>query len=275
MPELPEVETIRRGLEPRLTGRRILRVELNRPDLRFPFPANFARRIKGRAILSVERRAKYLLFGLENGLVLLSHLGMSGRYGFAGEQQERHEGKHGHVVFHLDNGAKLIYSDPRRFGFMDLIEAGSQADNRFLRDLGIEPLGNQFSGPWLAQALRGRRSPIKAALLDQRIVAGLGNIYVCEALFRAGLSPRRLANTLAGARTERLADAVRAVLEAAIAAGGSSLRDFAAADGGLGYFQHGFDVYDREGEACKRCNKKIQRIVQSGRSTFFCPKCQR
>lgn len=275
MPELPEVETVRRGLEPRLVGRRITRLELRRADLRFPFPPDFAKRVNGRAILGIERRAKYLLISLEGGLVLLSHLGMSGRYGFDGEAIERHDGKHGHVVFLLDDGARLIYSDPRRFGFMDLIEAGGLAENRFLRDLGIEPLGNQLSGPWLAEALNGRRSPVKAALLDQRIVAGLGNIYVCEALFRSGISPLRPAHMVAGARAERLSGAIGAVLNAAIAAGGSSLRDFAAADGELGYFQHGFDVYDREGQPCKKCARKLRRIVQSGRSTFYCAHCQR
>jgi len=270
MPELPEVETIRRGLAPRLTGRRILRVDLNRPDLRFAFGDGFAAGLTGRTILGVDRRAKYLLIALEGGGVLLSHLGMTGRYSFDPEHKT-----HDHVVLHLNDGVRLVYSDPRRFGFMELIVPGGLEQNRFLKGLGIEPLGNELCGAYLAGAMAGRKSPLKAALLDQRIIAGLGNIYVCEALFRAGLSPRRLAGTVKAKRAEKLSDAIQVVLQAAIAAGGSTLRDFAAADGALGYFQHGFDVYGREGEACKNCGQKIARIVQSGRSSFFCPKCQR
>lgn len=270
MPELPEVETIRRGLEPRLTGRRIVRVGLNRPDLRFPFGAGFVAGLTGQTILGVDRRAKYLLIALQSGGVLLSHLGMTGRYSFDPESKT-----HDHVVLHLDDGARLVYSDPRRFGFMELIAPGGLAANRFLAGLGIEPLGNELSGAHLMQMFAGRKTPLKAALLDQRIIAGLGNIYVCEALFRAGLSPRRPAGTVKGARAEKLSRSVRAVLQEAIAAGGSTLRDYAAADGKLGYFQHGFDVYGRTGEPCKRCKKTVTRIVQSGRSSFFCPGCQR
>ncbi len=270
MPELPEVETIRRGLAPRLTGRRILRVDLNRPDLRFAFGDGFAPALTGQTILGVDRRAKYLLIALEGGGVLLSHLGMTGRYSFDPEPKT-----HDHVVLHLNDGVRLVYSDPRRFGFMELIAPGELAQNRFLAGLGIEPLGNELSGAHLAHKFAGRRTPLKAALLDQRIIAGLGNIYVCEALFRAGLSPRRLTGTVKGARAEKLSQAIREVLQDAIAAGGSTLRDYAAADGKLGYFQHGFDVYDREGQPCKKCKKTIARIVQSGRSSFFCPKCQR
>ncbi len=270
MPELPEVETIRAGLAPRLMGRRILRVDLSRPDLRFPFGAGFAAGLTGRKILDVERRAKYLLIALENGAVLLSHLGMTGRYSFDCESAA-----HDHVALHLDDGVRLVYNDPRRFGFMELIAPGALPHNRFLKGLGIEPLGNELSGAYLADKFAGRKTPLKSALLDQRVIAGLGNIYVCEALFRAGLSPRRLAGTLKGARAEKLARVIRDVLRDAIAAGGSTLRDYAAADGRPGYFQHGFDVYDREGEPCKQCGKKIARIAQSGRSSFFCPKCQR
>ncbi|MEQ1889117.1 MAG: bifunctional DNA-formamidopyrimidine glycosylase/DNA-(apurinic or apyrimidinic site) lyase [Alphaproteobacteria bacterium] len=270
MPELPEVETIRRGLAPRLTGRRIVRVDLNRADLRFPFGAGFADGLTGQTILGVDRRAKYLLIALLDGGALLSHLGMTGRYSFDPEPRP-----HAHVVFHLDDGVRLVYSDPRRFGFMDLIAPGALAGNRFLQGLGIEPLGNELSGAHLAGKFAGRKTPLKSALLDQRIIAGLGNIYVCEALFRARLSPRRLAGTVKGARAQKLSDAIRAVLTEAIAAGGSTLRDYAAADGQLGYFQHGFDVYGREGAPCKRCQKPIARIVQSGRSSFFCPGCQR
>lgn len=270
MPELPEVETVRAGLAPRLTGRRIIRVDLNRPDLRFAFGAGFAPALTGRKILHVGRRAKYLLIALEDGATLLSHLGMTGRYAFDPEP-----GAHDHVALHLDDGVRLVYSDPRRFGFMELIAPGRLAENRFLQSLGIEPLGNELSGELLMQGFKGRRTPLKAALLDQRLIAGLGNIYVCEALYRAGLSPRRLAGTLKPARAEKLSDAIRAVLQEAIAAGGSTLRDFAAADGSLGYFQHGFDVYGREGAPCRHCGKKIMRIVQSSRSSFYCPGCQR
>ncbi len=270
MPELPEVETIRRGLAPRLTGRRILRVDLNRPDLRFAFGDGFAHALTGQTIVGVDRRAKYLLIALEGGGVLLSHLGMTGRYSFDPEPK-----LHDHVVLHLSDGVRLVYSDPRRFGFMELIAPDALAQNRFLSGLGIEPLGNELSGAHLADKFAGRRTPLKAALLDQRLIAGLGNIYVCEALFRAGLSPRRLAGTLKGARAEKLSQAIRAVLTDAIAAGGSTLRDYAAADGSLGYFQHGFDVYGREGQPCKACQKPITRIVQSGRSSFFCATCQR
>jgi len=270
MPELPEVETIRRGLAPRLIGRRIVRVALNRPDLRFAFGPGFTAGLTGQKILGVDRRAKYLLIALENGAVLLSHLGMTGRYSFDSETAP-----HDHVSFHLDDGGRLVYNDPRRFGFMELIAPGALPHNRFLAGLGIEPLGNELSGAYLAEKFAGRKTPLKSALLDQRIIAGLGNIYVCEALFRAGLSPRRLAGTLRGARAEKLALVIRNVLQDAIAAGGSTLRDYAAADGRPGYFQHGFDVYDRAGEPCKRCGKKIARIVQSGRSSFFCPACQR
>lgn len=269
MPELPEVETIRAGLAPRLSGRRIDQVDLHRPDLRFPFGDGFAEGLTGRTIIDAGRRAKYLLIALDNGAVLLSHLGMTGRYSFDPEPKT-----HDHVVLHLDDGARLVYSDPRRFGFMELIAPGALEQNRFLRGLGIEPLGNELSGAYLMQKFAGRKTPLKAALLDQRLLAGLGNIYVCEALFRAGLSPRRIAGTVKGARAEKLAQAIRAVLQDAIAAGGSTLRDYAAADGKLGYFQHGFDVYDRAGEPCKRCKKTIARIVQSGRSSFFCPGCQ-
>lgn len=270
MPELPEVETIRRGLEPRLTGRRIVRVDLNRPDLRFAFGDGFAAGLTGQTILGVDRRAKYLLVALENGATLLSHLGMTGRYSFDPEPKA-----HDHVVLHLSDGVRLVYSDPRRFGFMELIGSGALGQNRFLAGLGIEPLGNELGGAYLAGLLAGRRTPLKAALLDQRIIAGLGNIYVCEALFRAKLSPRRLAGTVKNARAEKLADAIRTVLQDAIAAGGSTLRDYAAADGALGYFQHGFEVYGREGEPCKHCANPIARIVQSGRSSFYCARCQR
>ena len=285
MPELPEVETVRRGLVPALEGRRILAVRLNRPDLRFPFPPGFAERVAGRRVERIDRRAKYLLIRLEDGATLLSHLGMSGRYSIDADDLAVQPGdfvhaapanpKHDHVVLAVEGGVTVRYNDPRRFGFMDLFAA--DADSPYLAGLGPEPNSNAFSSAYLSDVLKGRRMPIKAALLDQRIVAGLGNIYVCEALHRARISPRRLATTIPGARAERLAPAVRSVIGDAIASGGSTLRDFAAADGALGYFQHTFRAYGREGEACPEagCDGRIARIVQSGRSTFFCPACQR
>lgn len=285
MPELPEVETVRRGLVPALEGRHIRSVVLNRPDLRFPFPDRFADRLAGRRVDAVERRAKYLLIRLDSGETLLSHLGMTGRYSIEAEDGAVQPGdfvhaapanpRHDHVVFEIEGGVTVRYNDPRRFGFMDMF--ADEAACPYLTGLGPEPNSNAFSEAYLSQALKGRRSPVKAALLDQRIVAGLGNIYVCEALHRSGISPRRLAGSIAGVRAQRLAAAVRAVIDEAIAAGGSTLRDFASADGALGYFQHSFRAYGREGEACPTpdCAGRIERIVQSGRSTFFCSTCQR
>lgn len=285
MPELPEVETVRRGLIPALEGRRILAVTLNRPDLRFPFPTGFAGQVAGRRVERIDRRAKYLLIRLEGGTTVLSHLGMSGRYSIEADNLAAQPGdfvhaapanpRHDHVVLEVEGGVTIRYNDPRRFGFMDLVRA--DADSPYLAGLGPEPNANDFSGAYLSEALSGRRMPVKAALLDQKIVAGLGNIYVCEALHRARISPRRLAATIPGRRAERLAHAVRTVIDEAILSGGSTLRDFAAADGALGYFQHRFRAYGREGEACPEpgCSGHIGRIVQSSRSTFFCPSCQR
>jgi formamidopyrimidine-DNA glycosylase len=293
MPELPEVETVRRGLEPWVAGTRIVKVTLNRPDLRFPFPAGFADALAGATITAIGRRAKYLLFRLSNGLTWLSHLGMTGSYRFAGhifKEPSRYyepaiDPKHDHVVMELDHpehgSLTLIYADPRRFGFMDLF--CDEADSPFLRDLGPEPLSNAFNAAEMAERFAGKKAPMKAALLDQRVVAGLGNIYVSEALHRAHILPTRQAGTLvekSGAPSpplDELADGVRAVLNEAIEAGGSTLRDFRAADGTSGYFQHHFAVYDREGEPCPTpgCNGTILRIVQSGRSTYFCPVCQK
>ena len=285
MPELPEVETVRRGLAPVMEGRRILAVEARRPDLRFPLPERFAERLTGTRIGRLGRRAKYLLIGLGSGETLIAHLGMSGRFvaepnaGAPGRFAHEHARleAHDHVVFTLEDGARVTYNDPRRFGFMDLAPTDALDAHAFFARLGPEPLSNAFNGPALAAALKGKRTPIKAALLDQHVVAGLGNIYVCEALHRAGISPRRVAASVSAARIETLAAAVKAVLEDAIAAGGSSLKDFAHADGALGYFQHAFDVYDREGEACRRpgCGGRVSRYVQSGRSTFACTRCQR
>lgn len=291
MPELPEVETVRRGLAPFLTGARIEKVTLNRANLRFAFPEGFADRLQGQTIEHVGRRAKYLLFGLSSAGIWLSHLGMTGAYRFEDRliaepsryREVRAEG-HDHVEILLDHPQEgrlgLIYSDPRRFGFMDII--AREADSPFLRDLGPEPLSNAFNGAGLAQRFAGRKAPIKAALLDQTVVAGLGNIYVSEALHRAHIRPDVAAGTLVDAngtgnkRLELLVRAVRAVLEEAIEAGGSTLKDFRNAEGDSGYFQHRFRVYDKDGEPCPTpgCTGTIQRIVQSGRSSFFCPVCQ-
>jgi formamidopyrimidine-DNA glycosylase len=284
MPELPEVETVCRGLRPKLEGRRLTRVLQRRPDLRFPLPEAFVERLEGRRVSRIDRRAKYILMHLDSGEVLLCHLGMSGRM-LLMNGAERPLDRHDHVVFFTEDGGEVRFNDARRFGMMDLVAPGQLARHRLLKDLGPEPLSNAFNGPELAARLKGRRSPIKAALLDQKVVAGLGNIYVSEALFFAGLSPRRQAYTVQGARAERLAAAVRRVLNAAIAAGGSSLRDYVQADGELGYFQHHWAVYDRTGEPCPGCDcgaatgssgeNGIRRIVQSNRATFYCPSRQR
>lgn len=280
MPELPEVETICRGLRPKLEGRVLVRVEQRRPDLRVPFPAGFARRLEGRRIEAVRRRAKYILMDLDDGEVLVVHLGMSGRMCLVSDPAPV-PGPHDHVLFHTDDGTTVVFNDARRFGLMALVRRDDLAQHPLFRDLGPEPLGNAFNGPALSAALAGRRTPIKVALLDQRVVAGIGNIYACEALFRAGISPRRQAASVAGRRAERLAAAIREVLRDAIDAGGSSLRDYVQASGELGYFQHSFAVYGREGEACPGCDcgpppgSGIRRIVQAGRSTFYCPRKQR
>jgi formamidopyrimidine-DNA glycosylase len=296
MPELPEVETVRRGLEQTLAGRRVRKATLRRKDLRFPLPRRFCARLEGRRIERVARRGKYLLCHLDDGLVLLIHLGMTGRFTVfrpAGavlslaEDAAEHApeaagtGLHDHVLLDFDDGTRVVYTDPRRFGLMDLVAAGRLSVHRLLRGLGAEPLEAEFDAACLARLLEGSRAPLKAALLDQRRLAGLGNIYVCEALHRAGLSPRRRAGSLVkkgrpDPRLTLLAVSVREVLNDAIAAGGSTLRDYASADGSRGAFQNRFDVYDREGEPCRRrtCRGRIRRITQAGRSTFFCPVCQ-
>lgn len=295
MPELPEVETVRRGLQPVLEGRRIDRLEQRRPDLRFPFPENFAGRIAGRRIQSLSRRAKYLVADIEGGETLIMHLGMSGRFkitlleketaGTPGAFAHDHGAnpKHDHVVFRTEDGATVTYNDPRRFGFMVMTATAALENHPLIGNLGPEPLGNALHADHLAARAAGRTADLKAFLMDQRNVAGLGNIYVCEALYRAGLSPKRAAASLArksGApteRAERLVTAIRSVLTDAIAAGGSSLRDYRQADGALGYFQHSFSVYGREGEPCATpaCRGTVRRIVQTGRSSFHCPVCQR
>ncbi|WP_134498553.1 bifunctional DNA-formamidopyrimidine glycosylase/DNA-(apurinic or apyrimidinic site) lyase [Microvirga pakistanensis] len=293
MPELPEVETVRRGLEPAMVGARFTKVVQRRPDLRFPFPERFAERLEGQEVRALGRRAKYLLADLSSGDVLIMHLGMSGRFlvtkggetRMPGEFHHEHGGlgAHDHVVFALSNGASVTYNDARRFGFMDLVPRSGIETCRHFAGMGIEPLGNELSGEAIARLFAGRRAPLKAALLDQRLIAGLGNIYVCEALFRTGLHPEAPAGALAtkaGKPTDKahqLAQVIREVLSEAVEAGGSTLRDHAQVDGSLGYFQHSFRVYDREGEPCvtPECTGTVARLVQSGRSTFYCPVCQK
>ncbi|MBI1362333.1 MAG: bifunctional DNA-formamidopyrimidine glycosylase/DNA-(apurinic or apyrimidinic site) lyase [Alphaproteobacteria bacterium] len=281
MPELPEVETVRRGLAPAMEGRRILRAETRRADLRFPFPPNFADRLTGVRLAALGRRAKYLVGELSTGEALVMHLGMTGRFTITDTRpgkfhhETRIDPAHDHVVFDMEGGARITFNDPRRFGSMDLWPLGELDIYPAFEGLGPEPVSNAFSAAYLREAFAGKKTPVKAALLDQRVVAGLGNIYVSEALFRAGISPRRLAGSIRPERLERLAAEVRAVIDEAILAGGSSISDFANTDGELGYFQHRFRVYDREGEACPVCERPIRRLVQSGRSTFYCTRCQR
>ncbi len=276
MPELPEVETVRRGLEKRLFGQRVTRAEARRKKLRIALPERFAARMKGRRFEHLDRLGKYILAYLDDGAVLIIHLGMSGRFTL-GKNGKSPEGKHDHVVFFMADGTVATFSDPRRFGLITMCREEEVADHRLLAKMGPDPLGNEFNGPFLAERLAGKRSPIKAALLDQKNVAGLGNIYVCEALYHSGISPKRSAHTVQGARAERLAAAIRLVLDKALKAGGSTLRDYVQASGELGYFQHQFSVYRREGEMCPECDcgKSVKRIVQSGRSTFYCARRQR
>ena len=283
MPELPEVETVRRGLAPVMEGRVIARADIRRPDLRWPLPPGMAGRLAGARIDRLRRRSKYLLAGLSTGETLIVHLGMSGRMLVSGVRLGRFvqdhppAQAHDHVVLDMEGGARVTFNDARRFGAMDLAPTAMLDAHWLLRGIGPEPLGNAFHEDYLVARLKGRRMPAKAALLDQRIVAGLGNIYVCEALHRAGIDPRRLAGRIAARRVAGLVPVIRAVLEEAIAAGGSSLRDYRQSDGELGYFQHGFRVYGRDGAPCPTpgCAGTVRRIVQSGRSTFHCPRCQR
>ena len=293
MPELPEVETVRRGLQPVMEGSRILNAEARRKDLRFPFQKDFVARLQGQTVTGLGRRAKYLMADLASGDVLLMHLGMSGSFRVQTPDDVKAPGEfhhprgkdaaHDHVVFHMSSGADVVFNDPRRFGYMKVIARHAIDEEPLLRGLGPEPLGNEFDAALLARACAGKKTSLKAALLDQRVVAGLGNIYVCEALYRARLSPRRLAATLATKNGEptdharRLVDAIHAVLNQAIEAGGSSLRDHRQTSGELGYFQHSFQVYDREGEKCQSagCGGIVKRFTQNGRSTFWCPKCQK
>jgi formamidopyrimidine-DNA glycosylase len=293
MPELPEVETVRRGLQPVMEGARIVKAEARRGDLRRPLPKDFVKRLEGRTVTGLGRRAKYLLADLSSGEVLMMHLGMSGSFRVTQENGEKTPGEfhhpraedraHDHIVFHMSSGARIAFNDPRRFGLMLLVPRTELADHPLMKAIGPEPLGNAFDAAMLAAACRGKKTSLKAALSDQKVVAGLGNIYVCEALHRARLSPKRQASTIATrtgtptARAEVLVDAIKAVLQDAIKAGGSSLRDHRQTDGELGYFQHHFRVYDREGARCVTpgCKGTVKRIVQTGRSTFYCPTCQK
>ena len=293
MPELPEVETVMRGLAPVLEGARLTRVEQRRAELRFPLPERFAERLQGRQVQRLQRRGKYILAHLDDGEVLIIHLGMTGRFsideGANGrtpgrfEHSAGHDPRHDHILLTLSTGTVVRYNDARRFGYMDLVPADELASHKLMKGLGVEPLGEALTADWLAKACAEKKVALKAALMDQRIIAGLGNIYVCEALYRAALDPRRAAATLAtkagaaSVRCERLVAAIQQVLGEAIEAGGSSLRDFEKTDGSLGYFQHSFAVYGREGQSCRRsgCGGAIRRIVQTGRSTFYCPRCQR
>jgi formamidopyrimidine-DNA glycosylase len=293
MPELPEVETVRRGLQPVMEGAKIIRAEARRKDLRFPFQDDFVARLQGQTVTGLGRRAKYLLADLGSGDVLLMHLGMSGSFRIhmldeADRPGEFHHARgkdatHDHVVFHMSSGADIVFNDPRRFGYMKVIARDALDQEPLLMGLGPEPLGNEFDAAMLARACAGKATSLKAALLDQRVVAGLGNIYVCEALFRARLSPKRKAKTLATRKSEptdhakRLVEGIHDVLNQAIKAGGSSLRDHRQTSGELGYFQHSFQVYDREGKTChtRGCSGTVQRFTQNGRSTFWCPKCQK
>jgi formamidopyrimidine-DNA glycosylase len=287
MPELPEVETVRRGLAPAMEGARIDKVEVRHRGLRWPITKDFEKRLEGQTVTSVGRRAKYLIVDVASGDVLVMHLGMSGSFRVNdGKIAQYHHEKskstaHDHVVFHMSNGCVLTFNDPRRFGSMKLVARIKIDDEPLLNGIGPEPLGNAFDAAMLAKAVAGKNTSLKAALLDQRVVAGLGNIYVCEALFRAHLSPLRKASTIANRKAQpneraiALVDAIKAVLHDAIKAGGSSLRDHRRADGSLGDFQHNFLVYDREGKPCPGGKGTVKRIVQNGRSTFYCPSCQK
>lgn len=290
MPELPEVETVRRGLEGVLVGKRIARLDQRRADLRIPLPENFAARVEGRRVVALERRAKYLLVRLDDDQVWLIHLGMSGRMGILPiGHNHPPPGPHDHVIFETEDGVMVRFNDARRFGLMTLCSAADLAAHPLIKGLGPEPLDAAFTGQRLAAALKGKRTPIKSAILDQRVAAGIGNIYACESLYYAGISPRRSAHTVQGARADRLVEAIKQVLTAAIAAGGSTLRDHIQPSGELGYFQHNFAAYDREGQACRHCaaldtgpgagrggaEATVKRMVQAGRSTFYCALHQR
>jgi len=289
VPELPEVETVRMGLEPALKGHRFMKVETRRGGLRIPFPLRFVERLEGRKVKRLWRRAKYLLAELDSGETLVIHLGMTGRmsvyaegrthkfgqYVYKTAPPDAGHGKHDHVVMETDAPARIVFTDHRRFGLMTIVETAKLGEHKLFEGLGPEPLSGDFDAAYLSAALKGKKTPIKSALLDQRVIAGIGNIYACEALYHAHISPKRLAASVSGERAGALVTAIKKVLADAIKAGGSSLRDYAHTDGELGEFQHRFAVYDREGAPCPRCKTKIKRIVQAGRSTFYCPACQK
>ncbi len=278
MPELPEVETVRRGLEPKLVGACITSLKQHRGNLRLPLPKRFAERVVGRKVDALERRAKYIVARLDDGTAWLMHLGMSGRMMLLSHNEAGATplDKHDHVVFDTDKGWQIRFRDPRRFGLMLLLDQGQTESHKLLKDLGPEPLDKSFTGAVLTAALKGKKTSIKAALLDQRVVAGIGNIYACEALFMAGISPKRLAHTVHGERATKLVAAIKKVLKQAIKAGGSSLRDHRQPNGELGYFQKRFLVYDREARPCANgCKDTVKRFTQGGRSTFWCSRCQR
>jgi len=280
MPELPEVETVCRGLALKLLGRRLAAVEQRRPNLRFPFPEGFAARLTGRRIDAIRRRAKYIVIELDDGMILLVHLGMSGSM-VINEKRPALLDRHDHVVFDIDDGTCVRFNDARRFGLMDLVRAADLHDHKLIRGLGLEPLSRDFNGASLAAMLKGRKTSVKLAIMDQRLVVGVGNIYASESLFRAGISPKRRASTIQGDRAEKLAAAIKTVLKEAIKAGGSSLRDYVQANGELGYFQHRWKVYDKAGQKCPGCDCNIEktggvkRITQGARSTFYCPRKQK
>ena len=275
MPELPEVETVMRGMQPALEGKKLINIEARCDSLRWPIPNNFADRLRGRRVINIARRAKYILWYLDDETVMILHLGMSGRVSITAKRPSKIE-KHDHLIFTTEEGAVIRFNDARRFGMVDLSTSGSVFQHKLLRQIGPEPLSNDFNELSLKEMLRGKKTTIKNALLDQRVVAGLGNIYVCESLFRSNISPKRLALNVKGKRLKTLSLNIREVLNEAILAGGSSLRDHAQTNGDIGYFQHNFMVYGREGQACKKngCGNKVNRIIQSGRSTFYCTKCQ-
>ena len=275
MPELPEVETVMRGLMPVMNGQKILRAEVRREGLRWPFPDQFAKRLTGARLNGMQRRAKYILMALDTGESLLVHLGMSGKVSID-ESGKAPLAKHDHVILDMESGTRILFNDPRRFGSLDLVSSAAPEAHMLLKALGPEPLGNEFNAAYFASRLKGRKSPIKSAMLDQKIVAGLGNIYVCEALWRAGIAPQTLSGALTHTQINSLTTHIRDVLTEAIAAGGSSLKDYRQANGELGYFQHSFKTYGREGEPCQKpdCDGEIVRITQAGRSSFYCPQCQ-
>jgi formamidopyrimidine-DNA glycosylase len=274
MPELPEVETVCRGLRPFLEGRKLTRVLKRRPDLRFPIPDDWEEQLTGQTVEAVERKAKYVVMRLTSGISAILHLGMSGRILIHEHNADEPFDKHDHIVFETDQGCQIRFNDPRRFGVADIVSTDGLAESRYFKSQGIEPLGNELSGEFIEKKFLNKKTAIKAAVLDQKFIVGVGNIYACESLFFAGIDPRALAGEIRGARAEALSTSIRVVLEKAIAAGGSSLNDYVQVSGELGYFQNQWAVYGREGQKCRTCDSVIERVVQSNRSTFYCPQCQ-